>query len=436
MNFRPLLQRLCTVWLDKRCSHSSETTTSEHSLAKQLMRVDEWNLSNAIMQAATKNLELSTFRWQACNEALELGKGVSAMLSLSRGVACWKKCPRSQQCGYEGCQELYNKLLHRQRYQSEITDQRPSSYHDTELKGLRNTCYKEPYSKHPEMDTFLTTSVTYVTEGNGQRQQTSMKTTDDYRPDYIALRTIPVILRNGDRTLKASALLDNGSTKSQCRCCSWVRLARKNRKKAMVNVLNGQVETFKSKPVEFQLESMNGSVNMTVNAYTANRVTGDMRVFDWNKCKGLWPYLKNIDFPHCSKREIVDLLIGQDCAYLHSAFEEVRGKPSEHIARLTPLRWTCVGTPGQRDGSMLQTNFASTFFVRDQSSLERLNANLKKIWELEEEPLMHEPPVIRLEEKLALQTAEQSVNYENQIRPLAGYGLPPPQGEFCRPYFS
>ena len=39
---------------------------------------------------------------------------------------------------------------------------------------------------------------------------------------------------------------------------------------------------------------------------------------------------------------------------------------------------------------------------------------------------MHEPPVIRLEEKLALQTAEQSVNYENQIRPLAGYGLPPP----------
>ena len=146
----------------------------------------------------------------------------------------------------------------------------------------------------------------------------------------------------------------------------------------MVNVLNGQVETFKSKPVEFQLESMNGSVNMTVNAYTANRVTGDMRVFDWNKCKGLWPYLKNIDFPHCSKREIVDLLIGQDCAYLHSAFEEVRGKPSEHIARLTPLRWTCVGTPGQRDGSMLQTNFASTFFVRDQSSLERLNANLKK----------------------------------------------------------
>ena len=64
---------------------------------------------------------------------------------------------------------------------------------------------------------------------------------------------------------------------------------------------------------------------------------------------------------------------------------------------------------------MLQTNFASTFFVKDQSSLETLNANLKKFWEFEEEPLMHEPPVIRLEEKLALQTAEHSINYENQM---------------------
>ena len=123
---------------------------------------------------------------------------------------------------------------------------------------------------------------------------------------------------------------------------------------------------------------MNVSVNMTVNAYTANRVTGDMRVFDWNKCKSRWPYLKNIDFPHSTKREIVDLLIGLDCAYLHSSIKEVRGKPREPIARLTPLGWACVGHPGQREGSILQTNFASTFFVRDQSSSERFNANLKK----------------------------------------------------------
>ena len=160
---------------------------------------------------------------------------------------------------------------------------------------------------------------------------------------------------------------------------------------------------------------MNGSVNMTVNAYTANRVTGDMRVFNWNKCKSRWPYLKNIDFPHSAKRKIVDLLIGLDCAYLHSTIEEVRGKPTEPIVRRTPLGWTCVENPGQRDGSMLQTNFASKFFVKDHLYLERLNANLKTFWEFDEEPLMHEPPVIRSEEKLDLQTAEHSINYENQM---------------------
>ena len=258
-----------------------------------------------------------------------------------------KKCPRSRQCGYEGCQELHHRFLHRQLYQSEITEQPSSSYHDTELKGLRNKYNKEPYSNRPEMDTLLTTSVTYVTEGKGQSQQTSMTTTDDYRPDYIALRTIPVILRNGDRSLKVNALLDDGSTKSYINADVAAELGLQGKtEKVMVNVLNGQVETFESKPVEFQLESMNGSVNMTVNAYTANRVTGDMRVFDWNKCKIRWPYLKNIDFPHSTKREIVDLLIGLDCAYLHSTLEEVRGKPSEPIARLTPLGWTCVGNPG------------------------------------------------------------------------------------------
>ena len=98
--------------------------------------------------------------------------------------------------------------------------------------GLRYTCNKEPYSNHPEMDTLLTTSVTYVTEGKGQRQQTSMKTTDDCRPDCIALCNIPVILRNGDRSFKVQALLDDGSTKKlhQCRCCSWARFTRKKQK--------------------------------------------------------------------------------------------------------------------------------------------------------------------------------------------------------------
>ena len=42
-------------------------------------------------------------------------------------------------------------------------------------------------------------------------------------------------------------------------------------------------------------------------------------------------------------RPIVDMLLGLDCADLIYAIQEVRGKPEESIARLTPLGWTCIG---------------------------------------------------------------------------------------------
>lgn len=129
-----------------------------------------------------------------------------------------------------------------------------------------------------------------------------MTTIDDHRPNYIALRTVPVMLKNGDRSLKVNALLDDGSTKSYINADVAAELGLQGKtEKVMVNVLNGQVETFESKPVEFELESLNGRINMTVNAYTANRVTGDMSVFDWNRCKQRWPYLRNIDFPTAQK---------------------------------------------------------------------------------------------------------------------------------------
>ena len=41
-----------------------------------------------------------------------------------------------------------------------------------------------------------------------------------------------------------------------------------------VNVLNGQAETFEPKPVNVELRSITGSVDMVVNAYTVDRVTG------------------------------------------------------------------------------------------------------------------------------------------------------------------
>ena len=140
-----------------------------------------------------------------------------------------------------------------------------------------------------------------------------------------------------------------------------------------------------------------------------------MTVVDWYKYKKQWPHLKSVDFQRCASKPIVDILIGQDCPSLHYALEEIRGKPGEPVARLTPLGWTCIGKPRPSDQPVLQTNFACTFFVRNVSEIEKLNENLKKFWEIESVRTSEETPIVRLEDKLALSTVKQSISYENQM---------------------
>ena len=75
-----------------------------------------------------------------------------------------------------------------------------------------------------------------------------------------------------------------------------------------VSVLNSEVETFETMPVELGFESVNGHVKKKIDAYTTNRVTGDMNVVHWNKFSKEWKHLKGINFPKVSSRLIVDVI--------------------------------------------------------------------------------------------------------------------------------
>jgi hypothetical protein len=48
--------------------------------------------------------------------------------------------------------------------------------------------------------------------------------------------------------------------------------------------------------VEFQLESLDGKVSTTVEAYITDKVTGTMKVVDWNRYADKWDNLKDIPF--------------------------------------------------------------------------------------------------------------------------------------------
>ena len=77
-----------------------------------------------------------------------------------------------------------------------------------------------------------------------------------------------------------------------------------------MNVLNGQTEPFETTPLEVKLESLDGNVKSTINAFTAERVTANMKVIDWGKYAAKCTHFKGIQFPNPSIRPIVDLLIG------------------------------------------------------------------------------------------------------------------------------
>lgn len=111
-------------------------------------------------------------------------------------------------------------------------------------------------------------------------------------PQFIALRTIPVIVKNGKKKLKVNALLDDASTRTYINMDVAAELGLQGKlQKVTVGVLNDKTETFETMPVEFQLQSVDGRTTTEVEAFTADKVTCDMCVFDWQKHHNKWYHL-------------------------------------------------------------------------------------------------------------------------------------------------
>ena len=66
-----------------------------------------------------------------------------------------------------------------------------------------------------DLGNLLADQVTSGTEGKKHENElTTMVSQEQLMADFIALRTVPVVLKNGDRWMKVNALLDDASTKT------------------------------------------------------------------------------------------------------------------------------------------------------------------------------------------------------------------------------
>ena len=85
---------------------------------------------------------------------------------------------------------------------------------------------------------------------------------------FVALRTAPVVVKNGGRRL------DDASTKTYINGDVADELGVEGTmQKITVNVLNGGEDSFQTMPVEFDLQGVDGGTNVRILAYTATRVT-------------------------------------------------------------------------------------------------------------------------------------------------------------------
>ena len=319
-------------------------------------------------------------------------------------------CKATRVCGKDGCQKTHHELLHTTFYLSGSNDNLlkkstlPPLKTDTrEIKTMCSATQTDPKTETKNEANF--------NESNARSHSTRNQVSKD-RGEFIALRTVPVVLKNGNREVKVNALLDDGSTKSYINADVAAELGLQGMiQKATVNVLNGQVKTFVTMPVDFELKSLDGQVIHNVSAFTTEKVTGDMEVVDWNQYASKWKHLREITFPNIDRTTTVDLLIGVDHADLLYSKQEVRGDVGEPIARLTPLGWTCIGPPTK---SMMSshTNFNYTYFL--QNGLKSVNVDeiLQKFWEVEEKP-SRDDKILTTEDQAAIEKATNSIQYND-----------------------
>ncbi len=260
------------------------------------------------------------------------------------------KCNNSRCCGVNGCTKTHNRLLH-----------------DNQRQEIKQPSYQGNRASVSTQTPSIMEEETAV--GTERSLTTRDKAKTSQRQEFLAMRTVPVTLVNGNRRIKVNALLDDASRKTYINADVAAELGLQGSfQKTNVNVLNCQVETFLTMPVEFKLESLDGKVNTKIAAYTTEKVTSDMKVVNWNKHATKWKHLENIQFPVIASKPLVDILIGLD--------------------------------------------FNQTYFSRNDHNLEEVDSLLHKFWENENVISVESAPW-KMEDQLALKKVEQSLKYEN-----------------------
>ena len=263
------------------------------------------------------------------------------------------------------------------------------------------------------------------TEGDDNNQATTMKTSTDHDTRKIALRTIPVILKNGTRKVQVNCLLDEGSDTTYINEDVVEELGLTEVKERIeVKVANYQTISFMSNTFTIGLESTDGRVDTEIVAKTSEKICVGMKAVSWLTLKQNWNHLKKIPFPKLAKGNQIDGLLGADHYELMYAMKEVVGNKDDPVARLCPLGWTAVGKIEQRNNvGHHHIGFSHTFRIHVDEPTTKdvpnecsdLNSTLKRFWDLESVGIIPTRELLMSpEEKLAWVKVSKSLKFDGE----------------------
>ena len=120
-----------------------------------------------------------------------------------------QSCFRTRICGLDGCQEVHHRLLHKQAVNKISAVNKNSS----DLRKKKNV------DDNQSVNSSKTTGLSSEGETADKNEDATMMSETSKTMGNVALRTVSVYLKNGDRKLKINALLDDASTKTYvCQC--------------------------------------------------------------------------------------------------------------------------------------------------------------------------------------------------------------------------
>ena len=144
----------------------------------------------------------------------------------------------------------------------------------------------------------------------------------------VSLRTIPIWLKKNNRKVEVNAILDDASNETFLNEeVAGMLGIQESFQTIKVHVLNNEIETFQSMPVNVTIENVDGQFRKSIDVKTCPRkVTGSYEVEDWRESNKNWNHLNKCDFPEPTGDRYLGLLIGVDYTELDFSRVDICGE--------------------------------------------------------------------------------------------------------------